>query len=46
MPSTLPRSLTMPAMALMAPLTFQFGSRDAVRRAVAEDHPALAFELR
>ena len=26
MPSTLPRSLTMPAMALMAPLTFQAGS--------------------
>ena len=26
MPSTLPRSLTMPAMALMAPLWFQFGS--------------------
>ena len=32
MPSTLPRSLRMPAMALIAPLWFQFGSMHAVGR--------------
>ena len=46
MPSTLPRSLRMPAMALVAPLTFQSGSSAAVGRGVAEQHPALAFEPR
>ena len=46
MPSTLPRSLKMPAMALMAPLWFQFGSIMPSGEAVAERHPALALEPR
>ena len=46
MPSTLPRSLTMPAMALIAPLWFQFGSIMPSGDGVAEQHAALAFEPR
>ena len=46
MPSTLPRSLTMPAMALIAPLMVPVRIEHAVGRAVAEEHPALAFEPR
>ena len=45
MPSTLPRSLMMPAMACMAPLGFQSG-RPAVGRRIAEGDPALAFQPR
>ena len=46
MPSTLPRSLRMPAMALMAPLWFQFGSIMPSGERIAENHPPLAFEPR
>ena len=46
MPSTLPRSLTMPAMALIAPLRFQFGSIMPSGDGIAEQHPPLAFQPR
>ncbi len=44
MPSTLPRSLTMPAIECAAPLKLEGSSTDALRRAVAIEHAPLAFE--
>ena len=44
MPSTLPRSLTMPAIDCAAPLMLESSSTTPSARAVAIEHPPLAFE--
>ena len=44
MPSTLPRSLTMPAIECAAPLTLEALVDRALGRAIAIEHPPLAFE--
>ena len=46
MPSTLPRSLMMPAMAFNGAVVVPVRIDHAVRRRVAEHHPALAFKPR